>query len=158
MAFITHISADGLAPPSDDAFCCWGAVMERGCTCWEPVFDASQQPLQPGQAEPRASMCVDCACRSDSPERREHRGEDGPSMRSSWEGVHRLAEEGRPFYCHQGMRRLVGYRHPSGAEMHVEDSHRYEPAVGDDDTHYKADGTPADLCAGWAALRTAGVP
>lgn len=137
----------------DLEFCCIGAVHRGpdGCTCWRPVYDAEQAPAV-GEAAPatRTEMCADCACRGDSPEWREERGED-LGMRSSIAGLHQLVATGRPFYCHQGMRRVVAERHPSGSER-PRPPGDYAPGERGG-IPLKADGTPADICAGWAAMR-----
>lgn len=133
--------------------CCLGAVHRgrAGCTCWRPVYDVEQADAV-GDAAPatRGKMCEDCACRSDSPESREERGED-MGMRSSVAGLLQLVAEGRPFYCHQGMRRAVADQHPNGLKRsrlagdYAPGEHAGIPL--------KADGSPADICAGWAAMR-----
>jgi hypothetical protein len=72
-------------------------------------------------------------------------------------GGERLAElvdKGEPFYCHQSLRKIVKWRHPVGAEV---DGHpgSYDPpiVVGpmEQFVPMKADGIPADICAGWWA-------
>jgi hypothetical protein len=138
-----------------EAWCCYGAVA-RGpehCTCWQPVYDAEQAPVVAQPVVVRSERCVDCACRHESPERRADRGEDAPEMQTSWDGVQRLVRDGQPFYCHQGMRRVVAEVHPDGRRREV-GAHAYRPPIAHGKPR-KADGTPADICAGWAALRAA---
>jgi hypothetical protein len=125
--------------------CCWGSMHDPGgCTCWEPVFEVEQQPprppANPGDIEVAASMCADCAFRPGSPER---------ATTFEKEALFALADEGTPFWCHQGMRRPDRWVHPDG---------RVVPGDPDDWTPaqlgpvaFRADGSPALLCAGWAA-------
>jgi hypothetical protein len=124
--------------------CCMGsAAMGPGhCTCWTPVYDQEQEPPQAGPMLVRSKMCADCAFRSDSPERSgderyEHAGEDG--IEETLEGA---------FVCHQGMRRLLREEHPTGAVLEAMPG-AYEPGH----PPRKADGSPPDYCAGWAAAR-----
>ena len=128
--------------------CCKGAAVygKDRCTCWEPVYDLEQQPLAPGEMGLRVRPCADCAYRKNSPERR---GEDG--YQGDAEFLDELVVTGEFFACHQGIRRPVAWRHPSGAEIPGHPA-GYDPPLHDGKP-YKADGTPADLCAGWAARR-----
>lgn len=62
------------------------------------------------------------------------------------------------FWCHQGIRRPVAYRHPDGRVRPVEDSADYRPPMGKvaptgEQVPYRADGTPAERCAGWAQVQ-----
>ena len=111
-----------------------------------PEKDAAGEPKE------RAELCADCAFRPNSPERS---GDDG--YENSDAGDLDALIGGAVFYCHDGMRRRTGRRHPDG---------RFEPAPPDDydppedyaGVPYKADGTAADLCAGWCArTRAAGL-
>lgn len=132
--------------------CCYRAAVygSGDCSCWRPVYDT------PGQADPidgmtpsvRPGLCGDCAYRPGSPEKTgdaEHRGDA--------QELEMLAEGGKPFYCHQNMRRILRWEHPSGA---VVDGHPadYAPPIVDG-VPLKVDGTPAFLCAGWDARRRA---
>jgi hypothetical protein len=130
--------------------CCIGSAVRgaRGCTCWTPEYDVEQ-------AEPRTdgllfgcreSMCEDCAFRPGSPERA-----GDPDSAGDEELLDDLVVTGRPFWCHQGMRRPVRHRHPSGVVVEASPLEYAPPAVGA--VPYKADGSPADLCYGWAARR-----
>lgn len=120
----------------------------RGCTCWEPVYDLEQQPLQlDTAATTRARCCADCAFRNGSPERVEADG-DFPHTTGR-----------QPFWCHQGVRRVVGWRHPDGREMPAGEGD-YRPPFGadaaGDQAVWLAVGRAGERCAGWAAL--VGVP
>ena len=133
--------------------CCHGAAMDLSrCTCWEPVFDLDQAPPDPGAVGTiAADMCHDCAYRAGSPERADEHGA---------EHLVTIVGTGEPFYCHQGMRRAVGYRHPAmlGGRLTLPAGPGdYQPPRGHDRTGYpvayRADGTVADLCHGWSARR-----
>lgn len=137
---LPYLTAEDVAA---DAWCCMGSVNDgpHGCTCWSPIFDLEQ--ADPVAAEPstRAKRCVDCAFRPDSPERA--RGDDLEGLANFW--------------CHQGIRRPVAFRHPDGRVRPVNDSSDYQPPILGN-VPYKADGTPADRCAGHAqAMRRAGI-
>jgi hypothetical protein len=146
-------------PDAGQGSCCWGAIMRGpdGCTCWTPIFDTEQaQPdeqtvklLAAGvQPVTRQRPCGDCAYRPDSPERR---GDDG--VTGDQELLDRIAATGERFWCHQGIRRPIAWRHPSGAEIGGSDADYRPPIV--DGIPYRADGSPAEVCAGWAARRRA---
>ncbi len=93
-------------------------------------------------------MCHDCAFRPGSPERQgdeRYHGSDGKLDELAWSG--------EPFYCHQGLRRVVAWRHPADVEVPAGPDD-YDPPVGLT-MPYQADGTPAEVCAGWAARRRA---
>jgi hypothetical protein len=135
--------------------CCWGTAI-RGpehCTCWEPEYDLEQLPISDADSPmpmPRAEMCGDCAFRPDSPERN---GDEGYENNGGLDDLTELVDKGQPFYCHQGMRRIVRWRHPSGAAA---DDHpgNYAPpmaTIANAQIPFKADGTPGDICAGWWA-------
>jgi hypothetical protein len=135
-------------PDAGEGACCMGAAVygKDRCTCWEPVYDLDQQPLQPGGMGLRVKMCPDCAYRKNSPERR---GEDG--YEGDPESLDEMVMTGDMFVCHQGIRKPVKWVHPSGAEIPGHPAGYSPPLL--DGVPYKADGTPADLCAGWAARR-----
>ena len=119
-----------------------GAAAMGRCTCWEPVYSEPQAlpvlPLAP--SKPRRGCCGTCGVVDDLTDEL---------------GIERSAVKGRPFFCHQGFRRIVEYRHPDGRVRPTGD-HDYPDSTG----HYtlvnghkialKADGTAADLCAAWA--------
>lgn len=96
----------------------------------------------------RTARCSDCAYLANSPERR---GEDG--YQGDPESLEQMVRDGSPFACHQGIRKPVKYVHPSGAEVPGHPAAYNPPVI--DGVPYKADGTPADLCAGWSARRLA---
>jgi hypothetical protein len=128
--------------------CCDGSAIKgpQYCTCWTPVFDLEQQDVRPGEAGRRDALCADCAYRPGSPERSGDERYSGDR-----EFLDRIVETGEPFRCHQGISRAVKLVHPSGAEVDVPPGDYRPPIVAG--VPYKADGTPADLCAGWAARR-----
>jgi hypothetical protein len=130
--------------------CCWGTVIRgpENCTCWEPEYSLEQaEPEKDLLPMPRAKMCDDCAFRPNSPERN---GDD--SYANADDGaLDELVAGGQPFYCHTGMRLPLRWVHPSGATV---DGHpgAYDPPIVRRDgipVPYKADGTPANICAGW---------
>lgn len=130
-------------PPETDVPCCYGSALEgpSRCTCWRPVYDVDQLPLRGGTVDARTVPCRDCAYRPDSPENR-----DGESLPY---GQHRTV-----FWCHQGMRRVVGWVHPDGRYAPAEPGCYDPPSAEGVHVPLKADGTPADLCAGWLAQRS----
>jgi hypothetical protein len=135
-------------PDAGEGLCCPGAWKDgpTGCTCWEPEHDLAQAEPVTGPANARAEMCLDCAYRPASPERR-----GDPEMAGDEAGLMALVRAGQPFACHQGMRRRRAWSHPAGATYagHPGD---YDPPVRGG-VAYRTDGTPADVCAGWLALR-----
>jgi hypothetical protein len=147
-----------LTDPEQYGDCCIGAAVYGigRCTCWEPVFDLAQQPLLNGGAAPapediavRAKCCADCAYRNDSAERGDL---DGTA-----ELLDVAHSERREFWCHQGVARVVALRHPDGRELPAGEGD-YRPPVGPAERPivWKADGTPGERCAGWAAHRGRG--
>jgi hypothetical protein len=88
----------------------------------------------------REKMCADCAFRPDSPERQG----DERYQHSGEEGIEEVL--GDTFVCHQGLRRRVREVHPSGAVLDAVPGDYAPPSPP-----CKADGSPAELCAGWAA-------
>lgn len=136
--------------------CCLGAFEEgpQACTCWEPVYDHDQAtPDETAVPTTRKSMCEDCAFAPGSPERSgderySHSDEDLTTLDNFW--------------CHQGMRKPIRWRHASlGIEVPA-DTDAYEPPrrilVIDGEkvaVPYKADGSPGERCAGWAAHQRA---
>jgi hypothetical protein len=148
---MTMMSSDRIfdLPETGDVPCCYGVAVygARRCTCWVEEYSVEQSPPQDGPAAVRATMCDDCAFRCTSPERlgdeRYEHSEEGEALG--------LAYQETPFVCHQGMRKLVRLRHPSGAVVEV-GVDAYDPPTGPG-VAWKADGTPADVCAGYAAAR-----
>jgi hypothetical protein len=143
-----EIEAD---PDNPMNWCCAGAAMwgPSRCTCWVPIFSKVQRELD-ASIEPgtRSEQCADCAYRQDSAEQQDYRADQLRTITHSDEA---------PFWCHQGMRYEVGYRHPSG--MYVEAQRDEVGSIASwapplrNGVPFKANGTPADRCAGWAARR-----
>jgi hypothetical protein len=144
-SLLLHGTAPDL-PDAGNGGCCYGAAVygPQRCTCWTPVYDLEQQEVTPGLPLPPipVQMCHDCAYRPHSPER-----EGDADVAGSGELLDELVRSREPFYCHQGIRHPVAYRHPSGAEIPGHPA-GYDPPIVDG-VPCKADGTPADLCAGW---------
>lgn len=136
-------------PEVEDGVCCAGAAMfgPTGCTCWVKVHDLDQAEPCPGipQVNPDG-MCGDCAYRPGSPEKL-----GDPDHVGNAEQLEDLAASGTPFWCHQGMRRIVALQHPAGVDYPVSDPPRaYDPPlIGA--VPFRADGSVGLLCAGWAA-------
>jgi hypothetical protein len=126
-------------PANPYASCCMGAFEDgpRGCTCWEPIYDLEQRASVLSDTETQPKMCQDCAFRANSPERRDGDPLPGPGA--------------QPFWCHQGMRRVIKWRHPLGMELPAGVGD-YRPPVTNR-VPYRADGRPGLICAGWAAQR-----
>jgi len=142
--------------------CCEGAQKAgpAGCSCWTPEFDLEQTTpdleavvdLALGQAEPpvRHRMCGDCAYRPDSPER-----SGDPAYRGDGAQLEQWAADGDRFWCHDGMRRPIAWRHPAGMRLAAAlDDGDYQPPILEG-IPYRADGQPGLLCAGWAARNRA---
>jgi hypothetical protein len=160
MMMLDTVHVDGVyGPPGlgdEIEMCCMGAAVygAHRCTCWEPVYDLEQQPLEndgepPEEIPTRAKCCHDCAYRNGSPER------SGEANGADEEELYRIAGDGRSeFWCHQGVRRVVAWRHPDGREASAAEGD-YRPPVGPDERPvvWKADGTIGERCAGWASHR-----
>lgn len=134
-------------PGDEDRICCMGAAAMGRCTCWRTEYDVDQaEPRTDLEAATRDALCVDCACWPDSPERsgNEHVAHDE-------EALDHMVVTGQTFFCHQGMRRRVAEVHPDGTRLEL-GGHGFAPAEVDG-VPYKADGTPADVCAGYARRR-----
>jgi hypothetical protein len=150
----SHLEHGGAPPawikanPGTVAGCCIGEAVygPARCTCWEPVFATEQAPpalpASAAEIEVRARRCGDCAFRKDSPERAETYTE---------EELLGLAAAGEPFWCHDGMRRPVAYRHPVHGDVPAESGDWQPATVGG--VPFRADGRPGLLCAGWAQER-----
>lgn len=135
-------------PDAGEGACCMGAAVygPQRCTCWVECFDKRQRKPRAGSPDLRTTQCDDCAYRADSPERRGDATYAGdPEM------LDQIVANGERFYCHQGIRRPLKLRHPSGVEI---DGHpgAYAPPIVDG-VPYRANGSPAAICAGWAARR-----
>jgi hypothetical protein len=146
-------------PDAGDRMCCYGAAMggPGRCTCWTEVYDHPQTDPDPLAVQllaagihpvTRRSPCHDCAYRPDSPERT---GDE--RFQGDEEFLQGIVERGERFWCHQGIRMVVALRHPAGVEIPVPPG-GYRPARVDA-VPYRADGTPAEICGGWAARRRA---
>lgn len=151
MSYLLGIPDNLPAVGDPDAPCCMG-VAERGpesCTCWSPVFDLEQtDPDGLAIAGAMARPCSDCAYRKNSPERR---GEE--HMRGDEEFLERIVVDGEPFWCHDGMRQVVAWKHEgTGIRLDLTSTGDYRPPVLEG-IPYRADGRPGDLCAGWLARR-----
>ena len=138
-------------PDAGEGMCCIGAaVMGPGhCTCWVPIFDAEQQEITPGLPLPPVpvKLCATCAYRPNSPERQGDEGFAGDAGL-----LDELVATGAPFFCHQGIRKPIAWRHPpSGTEIPGHPG-GYDPPIRDG-VPYKADGSPAFVCAGWLLRR-----
>ena len=135
---------------SGELYCCWGVINSgdyRDCSCWEPIYDLEQQPVTIAEAGCRTVPCHDCAYRVDSPERQGDESVVGDDYE-----LQRIVALGQPFWCHQGIRRPVAFVHyPTGIVV-PGDAADYRPPMRQS-RPYKADGTPADMCAGWASRR-----
>lgn len=148
---LIHLTIDAGIDDRDDyssheAPCCMAGAMRgpRACTCWEPVYDLDQaEPDLSGLPATRRECCGDCAYRNGSPERGDGYGDE----------LRDVAGDGSTFACHQGMRRAVAYVHPDGRTIPAPEGDYQPPVLGA--VAYKADGSPADLCAGWSAHRRA---
>lgn len=140
-------------PDAGEGGCCEGAAYRgpRHCTCWEPVYSYDQaDPRTELPADVMPAMCADCAYRPGSPERN-----NDESVVCNAELLNALVENGGSFWCHNGLRKVVAYVHPTtGIRFMPNDrlDQAYQPPIIGG-RPYKADGTPADLCAGWAARR-----
>lgn len=141
-----HPDDNDPAVPDALRWCCYGTASGdlSDCTCWQPVWNVEQQPpvlpVAREQLVPRARGCSDCAFRKDSPERQDEWQE---------ETLLSLAERGQPFWCHDGMRRPLQWRHPHGITVDGDPADWQPPIVHS--IPFRADGTPGLLCAGWAA-------
>jgi hypothetical protein len=141
-------------PDAGAGACCMGSAMQgaKGCTCWRAEHDVVQQPLRRELVarglRPRGAMCPDCAFRPGSPERRG----DARFAHSGEGELEDLAAHHR-FTCHMGTRRRLALVHPSGTRVEGGPGD-YDPPI-EGGIPFKADGTPADLCAGWIAARKA---
>jgi hypothetical protein len=135
--------------------CCFESAEDgpTACSCWEPVYDLEQQAtiaVSVEHIQTRPEMCADCAFRPDSPERQgddryNHAGDD--EIRSL-----------DHFWCHQGMRKPVAYRHPYGITL-TADHDAYDPPIRTIDgvgVPFKASGAPGDRCGGFDAWKRVG--
>jgi hypothetical protein len=150
---IGHLCGGGdeSLPDAGESMCCMGAAVwgPQSCTCWRPVYDVEQQPPRPGASDCQPRPCADCAYRPGSPERA-----DDEQVAGDQATLDRLVVSGQPFYCHAGMRREIALVHePTGVRVDRGPESYAPPTV--DGVPFRADGAPALLCGGWAALRLA---
>lgn len=143
------------------ARCCPGRIADgpAGCTCWEPVYDRDQVEVDPAtalavatgdvQPDERHRMCGDCAYRPASPEKSGQTTHVGGAVQ-----LERLAAAGERFYCHDGFRSPVAWRHPAGMRIPADPDRDgdFQPLIvlG---VPFRANGSPGLLCAGWAGRR-----
>jgi hypothetical protein len=147
----THFLFERDLPDAGNGICCMGNAARGpgGCTCWEPVYDLEQEPVQHGPLAVRKRMCGDCAFRKGSPEqlgdeRHAHSGE------GELDGM--VLTDGALFICHQGMRRVVALVHkPTGVRVE-QPACAYAPPMGKGGA-WKANGALGDICAGFMAAR-----
>lgn len=138
-----QLTGGPLLPAPDPVLpCCETSAHTDGeeCTCWTSRLTVEPTDrLQEGPPVIRRTMCGDCAYRPGSREREEADGDPPGYSRA------------RPFYCHTGMARAVGYSHPDvpGEVPDVTNSDYRCYLFAD--RAWKANGAPAELCAGWAA-------
>lgn len=146
-------------PDAGEGMCCPGAAVygPHRCTCWVAVYDLEQAPVDQTVVRlldagvtpvTRKLMCEDCAYRPDSPEKAGDESYAGDP--DFLEGIAARAER---FWCHVGIRKPVAWRHPSGVEIPAHPGGYDPPKVKG--IPYRADGSPAELCAGWDARRRA---
>jgi hypothetical protein len=151
---VFHILRDRDLPDAGEGACCEGAALlgPGGCTCWDREYDVAQEPPDT-TAVPvtRVLMCGDCAFRPDSPERT---GESAAAY--DQDDLEALVHGSQGFWCHQGMRLIVGQRHPAGVFKPQPEGEKlaYDPPIING-VPYKADGSPGERCAGLAARRRA---
>lgn len=137
-------------PETPEPGCCAASAYRgpQACTCWTAVYPAVQAPVSEqahrADARPRAQMCGDCAYKPGSPERT---GDERAAAHQ--EDLDKLVSTATPFWCHQGLARPLHYVHPCGMTTPASDLEFHPPII--DGRPYKVDGTPGDLCAGWAA-------
>lgn len=155
--------------PGDDArLCCYGAAVLGRCTCWAPAYDCQQvSPAHVAKAPVtvRAAMCRDCPAWFESESRLEYHAANGPDeldplnwideppdCETAYEKMVWLAfsRRGRPFYCFEGVRRVIGAVHPDGG--FVQCAPRHAPTFNHYGQRVRADGEVTPVCAGYAAL------
>jgi hypothetical protein len=137
-------------PVVADGGCCIGAAVMDRCTCWQPLVTIAQRdPIPSHDPDTRHTPCADCAFRPDSPERT---GDDRYHHASDDE-LAAVVAGSTPFYCHDGMARVVAYVHPSGATFPMPTDNYVPPIV--DNVPFRGDGSPAFICAGWRARHDA---
>jgi hypothetical protein len=144
-----HVSRERDLPDAGGGMCCLGAAAggPGACTCWVPEHDRAQAEPQQGPPPIRSRRCSDCAFRPDSPE---NRGDDRYDCEGALEA---LASPNGTFYCHDGLRIATALVHePTGARVPTTIPDAYDPPTRGA-LAFKANGTPATICAGFAAAR-----
>ena len=153
---IAAIEADG---ENGMNYCCYDAASRGpgGCSCWIPEYSTRRRKPLGGTVVERDKPCADCAYSHGSAEQQSAFDSENLShIAASGDGV---------FFCHQGIAYVVRWRHPLGMVVEAElDAagavNTYEPryataALNGNLTSVpaKANGKPADICAGYAARR-----
>ncbi|TFV83138.1 hypothetical protein [Blastococcus sp. CT_GayMR16] len=144
-ASLHQLSGPSNMPAPDPVVpCCEASLHSDGeeCTCWEGLLDVvPTRDVQEGPQLVRRRMCGDCAYRAGSRERTELAGDLPYYTRD------------QQFQCHTGMPRATSYKHPALGDAVVPDitGSDYRPYVRGARA-WQADGRPAELCAGWAAV------
>jgi hypothetical protein len=149
MTYVCGGPSHAVKLPRLSSACCYGYAMDgpQACTCWESVFDLEQAEPIIGPPAPRPARCRDCAWNPDSPERN-----NGAGYGATGGELIELAYDSVPFFCHQGIRRSLFLRHPRHRNQIADHPASYRPPIVDG-VPYKANGEPADICAGWTAAR-----
>lgn len=96
-------------------------------------------------------MCHDCAYRKGSPEQTGQEGYSGTQ-----EELDSIVTEGQKFYCHQGVRKILYYRHPTGMTVEAHPADYDWRMIEKEGRRFpiKADGSAADICGGWCKRRS----
>ena len=135
--------------------CCMGyaANGHRSCTCWEPIYNGEQLPYDGASLPSEGSKCCyDCAYRKGSPERQGEKGYKGDE-----EYLNDLPQSSDTFFCHQGARKILKWRHENGTEIEAHPaSYRPEIVTIDGESFpLRLDGSAQNVCAGFCAKRKA---
>jgi hypothetical protein len=131
-----------MSPETLPDTCCLGAAAygpER-CTCWEPVLQPEQAPPQQGPCNVAKRMCSGCAFK--------------PGLAESDPIVANVVDRSmrsQAFFCHHEVTAIVAWRHPAGFEKPAGPDRHTAPTNGW--WGARADGRPAELCAGWMAAK-----
>lgn len=149
-------------PDAGQGTCCEGAALSgpKECTCWLPVFNGDQEPINPlyqrllaAGLEPTVrpgGMCGNCAYRPDSPEMNNH-----PDVKGDAAFLERIAARGERFWCHDGMLLIVAWVHPSGVRVELDEVQAGYVPPQEHGIPYRLNGEPGYICAGWNARRKA---
>lgn len=131
-------------------YCCYGSASNgpTHCECWVAEYSDDRQKPKGGDMQLRVTQCQDCAYRHDSAEWNDPVERAKLIAHALGDGV---------FSCHQGTPYVVRWRHPEGMVIEAErdaagNINTYEPLIIGS-TPFKANGEPADLCAGYATRR-----